>query len=265
MRCLARLFSFCGSKRDLHKEEEEDFELPTLTPPLEQTSASPMPTHAPHRPRYHYATLTPRMLAPFSPTAEFALGGDVRKPLHTFSVVWGHAPEPVSDSQDIIYEFIYEGECGITWPLRRIRVDNRAIEHQENEESLEEEVYDAEYEADIDEDEASAASPSFSLTQDASTQTPRKLRISVRRSSHKNETPHILPQRFKFRIRTSEELETESMRPLPRRRGVLVLRPVSHGEGGEHGQVYNMLRRKAATAPCGMVSETRKDSGVEGR
>jgi hypothetical protein len=265
MSCLARFFSFCCSKRDLQKKEEKDFELQTLTPPPEQTSPLPTPTHAPHCPRYHYATLTPRMLAPLSPTADFAHGGDVRKPLHTFSAVWGHAPEPASDSQDIIYEFIYEGECGITWPLRKIRVDNRAIEHQENEDSLEEEIYDAEYEADIDEDEASAADPSSSLTQDASAQTQRKLRIRMRRRSHESETPHVLPQRFKVRVRTSEELETESVRPLPRRRGALVLRPVSDGEGGDEGQVYSALRLKAATAPCGMVSEIRKDSGVEGR
>jgi hypothetical protein len=271
MNCLARLFSFCCSKRDSHKEvEQEEVELQTLAPSSEQTSSTlPTPTTpAPQRPHYRYATLTPRMLAPFPPTADFAHGGDVRKPLHTFSAIWSDVSESASDSQDIVYNFIYEGECGITWPLRRIRVDNREIELQEDEAGLaeEEEVYDTEYEADIEEDGAAPSFSQASLPQ--SQEAPRKLRIRIRRSTHlsETETPRVLPRRFRVRVRTSNDLDAESMRPLPRRRGALVLQPVIDGEEGQEGRgVYGILRPKAATAPCGMASEIRKDSAVEGR
>jgi hypothetical protein len=46
----------------------------------------------------------------------------------------------------VIHEFVYEGECGRTWPLRRVRVDDR-VEERKGEE--EEEVYE-EYEGHVD-------------------------------------------------------------------------------------------------------------------
>jgi hypothetical protein len=225
-----------------------------------------MPTLAPTpRPRYHYATLTPRMLAPLSSITDFAQGGDARKPLHTFSAHWSDACEDSEHSQDIIYEFVYEGECGITWPLRKIRVDNRALDEseEENGDALSD-VYDVDYEAGTGEEDESGTCPTSHPMQYASTQTrdvPTRLRIRICRPTHEEEIAQVPVQRFKVRVPAPGELGNESMRRLPRRRGALVLQPVQDVEVRDDRIMYGALLRRAATAPCDMASEVRKDSG----
>jgi hypothetical protein len=152
MNPFTKIFAVCCSNR-ADPPSHQDVELDTLEPkpaPIPTPAPAPSPIPAPayyplaHFPRYHSATFSPRMLAPLSKTADFSDGGDARRLLATFSASWADAPE---DRQSVVHEFVYEGECGRTWPLRRVRVDGRVGEDDEEEE----EEYELEAEAEAGE------------------------------------------------------------------------------------------------------------------
>jgi hypothetical protein len=228
---------------------------PSVEAPSSTSTLPPMPNPIPSPPRIHYisATISPRMLAPFLKNAGFAQGGDERLPLHTFSADWGEgdADEGNSDGE-AEYEFIYEGTGGITWPLRKVRVDNRDVEvDDEWENELEqggvtclEEI--CTYVVDTHEivgsqeprgDDVGDSAGELSSSTEEAVQLPRKFRVHV----HAADAERTTSPRFKVRVRSSKELGNESMRRLPKKRGAMLLLELQATEDGPKG---SLERRK---------------------
>jgi hypothetical protein len=175
--------------------------------------------HGPARTQPVFATLNPHVLAPFLPDVAFVDGGDKREPLHTFSPSWN---QEGGNADDVEYEFVYEGSGGMTWPLRRVRVDAPGgvedVEEGEEEEEYWEDVevtgdetgeIEGCYESQIlNETEALPGFVAFPSREQA----PAKVRIRIRKAP-----TDATPVRFKVRVRAAEELRSENMRRLPRR------------------------------------------------
>jgi hypothetical protein len=207
------------------QEVETNTHTRTSTP---VAAPAPAPAPAPEEqlttrlPRINHisATLGPRALAAFLKDVDFTQGGDERLPLHTFSANWGEDDEATKE-RDVEYEFIYEGEFGITWPLRRIRVDGMPVEHEYDEDDVSK-IHEA---ADRANEERGAAVDIYGVIDrhDSKgnvafhevTDQPRKFRVRVRNSGE------VAP-RFKLRARAPEEVRNESMRRLPRREKAMV-------------------------------------------
>ncbi|KAF1914429.1 hypothetical protein BDU57DRAFT_530921 [Ampelomyces quisqualis] len=116
-----------------------------LAPLMEDThtnTSTPTPASAPTPPRIatsppkrKYSTLAARTLAPFPRYTSFAHGEDDRQALETFLPVWRASAAEDDDGEIRVggefgdadgWEYMYEGVCGCTWPLRRIRVRRRS-------------------------------------------------------------------------------------------------------------------------------------------
>jgi hypothetical protein len=131
--------------------------LATIFENVEITTSTPPSTdfRIPRRPlNPKYQTLLPRTLSPFPSQTSFSSGGDDRQPLDTFLPIWGanfQQDEEVDvvsglevEGDGKVWEYVYKGVCGCTWPLRRVKVDKRdaqdGVEKDEGREKEEEEV-----------------------------------------------------------------------------------------------------------------------------
>ncbi|KAH5149204.1 hypothetical protein HBH69_163050 [Parastagonospora nodorum] len=178
---------------------------PNSTIKAQVTSKAPTKQHI-------SATLSPRAIAALLKDVDFAQGGDERLPLHTFSADWDDGD--AQTEADVQYEFIYEGDFGITWPLRKIRVDDMPVEQDFEDVDTADDTsatIDAHEVADRHDCRADVAYTHITP------QSPRKRRVRVRIAGD------TTAPRFKVRVRAPQELGNESMRRLPRRRGELVL------------------------------------------
>jgi len=237
MSCFRALLRVCSPRPTKHNAESDpsldgSYELQTLKPetlsaeddpppvrhmPVQSLSPVPAPSptanplvasKAPHK-QHISATLSPRAMAAFLKDADFAQGGDERLPLHTFSANWDDDGDTRNEG-DVQYEFIYEGEFGITWPLRKIRVDGMPVE---------EVIEDAGAVIDVCEVEVADRHDSkvdVAYAQ-VTPQPPQKYRVRVRIASD------TTAPRFKVRVRAPQELGNENIRRLPSRGGGLIL------------------------------------------
>lgn len=243
MSCFRALLRVCSPRPAKHNAESDpsldgSYELQALEPetllteddsppvrhmPAQSLYPGPAPSSTtnlqvtpktPHK-QHVSATLSPRAVAALLKDADFAQGGDERPPLHTFSADWDDDSDAETDG-GVQYEFIYEGEFGITWPLRKIRVDDMPVEEVTEDVGAAEDTS-----AVIDVCEVEVADRHDSKVDVASAhgtpQPPQKYRVRVRVASD------TTAPRFKVRVRAPQELGNESMRRLPKRRGGLVV------------------------------------------
>ncbi|KAF2820208.1 hypothetical protein CC86DRAFT_412095 [Ophiobolus disseminans] len=276
MSCVLKIFRVCYGKNEKPKTPEQVHHQVDSPTELRPTPDALPEEEEPPRFRHISATLRPRMLAAFPPDADFAQGGDERQATNTFKAIWGaEVLNSINDDLDgVEYEFIYEGKGGITWPLRRVRVDNKPVIVDvpelgyaadadamdvvlHGDEWQEVELVRAEptaVEAGTDGKQYDSPMSPSSPVNPIFKQVPRKLRVRVRRmsivagSEGENDMPR--PLRLKVRVLSARELEEGGTRPLPRRQAVVVLKVVDEcatrtehtvdGEGGDASAISRL-------------------------
>jgi hypothetical protein len=171
--------------------------LQSLYPvPAPNSTANPQVTSkAPHK-QHISATLSPRAIAALLKDVDFAQGGDERLPLHTFSANWDDEGDAQTEG-DVQYEFLYEGDFGITWPLRKIRVDDMPVEQDfEDVDTADDTSATIDVHEVADRHDCRADVAYTHITP----QSPRKHRVRVRIAGD------TTAPRFKVRVRAPQEL-----------------------------------------------------------